>query len=227
MAPHNIWLSCPPLARAGDEVKCFINFGHYFTVQGKADPLRTRAWMVTPGGEKMPLSIADGETELAISFTPTSTGTYTVLAEYDGKIWSIAGDGRHLRGPRADQPGIEIEKSVYYYQCAKAFITVEEDITWPGPSGTELEIIPHPNNGGVLPVTVTYGGKPLADAQVYAFRQGDQPAHIARTDNMGKANLPLAPGSWMLLVSHQDPAKGVAGQYDERGLTAVFTFTQT
>lgn len=228
MAPHNIWLSCPPRARVGDEVKCLIQFGHYFTVQGKADPLRTKAWVVTPGGEKLPLPIADGETELAITFTPASTGIYTVLAEYDGQIWSIAGDGRHLRGPQANHPGIEIEKSVYFYQFAKSFIAVGEDATRPGPFGTELEIVPHPGAGGVLPVTVTYEGKSLADAPVYAFGQGDQTAqHIVYTDSGGKVNLPLAPGNWMLLVSHYDPAKGEAGQYDGRGLTAIFTFTQT
>jgi len=228
MAPHNIWLSCPPLARAGDAVNCLVQFGHYFTVQGKADPLRTKVWVVSPEGEKMPLAIVDGETELTVTFTPASAGVYTVLAEYDGKIWSITRDGRHLRGPRADHPNIEIVKSVYFYQFAKVFIAVGEDATRPGSFETELEIVPHPDAGGVLPVTVTYEGEPLAGVPVYAFRQGEQhPEHIVQTDNKGKVNLPLTSGNWMLVVSHYDPAKGVAGQYDERGLTAVFTCTQT
>jgi len=33
MAPHNIWLSCPPRARRGEVVTCCINFGHYFEIQ--------------------------------------------------------------------------------------------------------------------------------------------------------------------------------------------------
>ncbi|MFZ5634072.1 MAG: hypothetical protein ACOY40_14615 [Bacillota bacterium] len=67
----------------------------------------------------------------------------------------------------------------------------------------------------------------LLPAPVYAFGQGDQTAqHIVYTDSRGKVNLPLASGNWMLLVSRYDPAKGAAGQYDGRGLTAVFPYTQ-
>lgn len=227
MAPHNIWLSCPPRANTGEEVNCFIYFGHNFEVEGKADPSRTRAWLLTPEGRKKHLLLTEQKTKLTATFTPTTPGVYTILAEYDGKIWSIATNGRHLRGPRSAHPEAQIQKSVYYYQSAKTFINVDTGSPWPEPLGTELEIYPQRNADGGLAVTVYYEGKPLAGAGVHAFKQGVDQPRIAKTDSGGMGYFTLTPGDWMILVSHYDPSKGMAGLYDEHGLTAVFNLKQS
>lgn len=225
MAPHNIWIECAHRARVGEELTVRIKFGHDFVLQGKADPLRTKAWLISPVGSRTPLALETGETDLAVAFTPAEPGVYTLLVEYDGKIWSIAHSGRHLRGPRSDHPGIMVEKSVYYYQFAKAFVSVESDVSWPGPMGSELELAPQSPAGGRLMLAVLYKGQPLEGARVQAFRSGDGFSDTATTDAEGVVYFPFKGGSWMILASHTDPQKDVAGQYDERGLVAVFTIT--
>ncbi len=227
MAPHNIWIECPYRARAGEELTARIRFGHNFIVQGKADPLRTGVWLVTPGGRKVPLTVDAGEKELAVAFVPGEWGVYTLLCEYDGKIWSIGRDGRHLRGPRTDHPGIEITSSFYSYQFAKTFISVETDYPWPGPLGLELEIVPQPPAHRQLEVAVLYEGRPLTGISVQAFCAGNPSPYTASTNAQGIARFPFAKGRWMFLTSYADPQKGVPGQYDERCLTAVFTLKAT
>ncbi|QGP93857.1 hypothetical protein MGLY_32800 [Neomoorella glycerini] len=223
MAPHNIWIECPHRARAGEELTARIGFGHNFIVQGKADPLRTGAWLFTPGGKKVPLAVDAGEKELTVAFVPGEGGVYTLLCEYDGKIWSIGRDGRHLRGPHTDHPGIDITRSFYAYQFAKTFINVETDYPWPGPLGLELEIVPQPPARGQLEVAVLYEGRPLKGISVQAFRTGDPSPYTTCTGAQGMARFPFTKGSWMILTNYANPQKGVPGQYNERYLTAIFT----
>lgn len=225
MAPHNIWIECPYRARPGAELTARIRFGHGFVVQGKADPLRTRIWLISPAGDRIPLAVEAGDADLAAVFTPAGIGVHTLLAEYDGKIWSIGRDGRHLRGPRTDHPGATIVKSVYYYQYAKALVAVERDSPWPGPSGAKFEIVPRPPAEGRLEVAVLYEGRPLQGIKVQAFRSGNPFPYAAGPDAEGVASFPFRDGNRMILASHGDPRKGVPGLYDERVLTAVFTFT--
>ncbi|MDI6711499.1 MAG: DUF4198 domain-containing protein [Bacillota bacterium] len=225
MAPHNIWIKCPYRARPGEELTARIRFGHDFVVQGKADPLRTRTWLISPAGNRIPLAVEAGEADLTAVFRPAEIGVHTLLAEYDGKIWSIGSDGRHLRGPRADHPDVTIVKSVYYYQYAKALVVVERDGPWPGPSGAEFEIVPRPPAEERLELAVLYEGRPLGGARVQAFCSGSSFPRTAGTDAEGVVSFPFRDGNWMILASHSDPRKGAPGRYDERVLTAVFTFT--
>ncbi|AEG15562.1 Nickel transport complex protein, NikM subunit, transmembrane [Desulfofundulus kuznetsovii DSM 6115] len=225
MAPHNIWIECPYRARPGEELTARIRFGHDFVVQGKADPSRTKTWLISPAGNRIPLAVEVGEADLTAVFRPPETGVYTLLAEYDGKVWSIGSDGRHLRGPRADHPGVTIVKAVYYYQYAKALVAVERDGPWPGPSGAEFEIVPRPPAEERLEVAVLYEGRPVGEVKVQAFRSGNPLPHSTSTDAEGVVSFPFRDGKWMILASYSDPRKGAPGWYDERVLTAVFTFT--
>lgn len=226
MAPHHVWIQCPTRARLWEVLTARISFGHDFVVQGRADPLRTRVWLIKPTGERIPLAIAPGEGEPTVTFTLDTPGRHTLLVEYDGKIWSIGRDGRHLRGSRADHPGVPVAKVVYYYQYAKAMVTVGDEDAWPGPTGVEFEIVPHPLRDGWIGLAVLYEGRPLEGAEVRAFCSGAEDAQVAITDAKGSVGFPFRGGSWLFITNYEDPTKSVPGEFDARVVTAVLTITE-
>ena len=223
MAPHHIWIECHQRLRPGEPSRAVVRFGHGFVAQGRPDPLRTLAWLVDPSGRKASLAIPTGEGQTTLQFTPIEPGVYTLLCEYDGRIWSIGRDGRHLRGPRGEHPGVDIERSIYSYQFAKSLMAVETDRPWPGPLGVELEIVPGPPGRDELEVAVLYRGEPLAGTPLQAFCPGNGSPYTAVADAGGTARFPIVEGSWMILASHSDRQGTESGQYDERSLTSVLT----
>ena len=223
MAPHHIWIECHQRPRLGEPFTATLGFGHGFVAQGRADPLRTLAWLVDPAGMRAPLAVSTGDGQTTLQFTPRGPGVYTLLCEYDGRIWSIGRDGRHLRGPRSEHLGVDIEKSIYSYQFAKSLIAVETDHPWPAPLGVELEIVPRTPGRKELEVAVLYKGHPLNQAPLQAFRPGDGSPHAALTDARGVARFPVVEGRWTILASHCDRQGAASGQYDERSLTSVLT----
>lgn len=227
MAPHHIWIECLQRPRPGEPSVATLGFGHGFVAQGRPDPLRVLAWLVDPAGAKAPLAVRTDEGQTTLQFTPIEPGVHTLLCEYDGKIWSTGRDGRHLRGPRSEHPGVDVERSIYSYQFAKSLIAVETDRPWPDPLGVELEIVPRPPGREEFEVAVLYKGRPLTEAPVQAFCPGNGSPHAVCTDARGGARFPLVKGSWMILTSHSDRQGAASGQYDERSLTSVLTLELT
>ena len=223
MAPHHIWIDCQQQPRLGETFTATLGFGHGFATQGKADPLRARTWLVDPTGTKIALVPQSEAEQTTLRFTPTKPGLYTLLCEYDGRIWSISRDGRHLRGPRSEHPGVDIERSVYSYQFAKTMIALGRDHPRPDPLGVELEIVPRLPGRKELEVAVLYRGRPLAELPVQAFLYSNSCAQVARTDTEGAARFALSEGRWMILAVHADREGADTGGYDERSFTSALT----
>jgi hypothetical protein len=84
--------------------------------------------------------------------------------------------------------------------------------------GLPLELVPGQNPyalaaGGELPVTLLFGGRPLASAKVTAIPKGHAAEQVsARTDARGKARLPLGRGGlWLVKAVHMLPAPAGSG----------------
>lgn len=108
-----------------------------------------------------------------------------------------------------------------FYRCAKSLL----DATGPSakpkadvPLGFTLELVPGKNPyalsaGDVLPLSLTFGGKPIANVLVVAMRKdAPEKAVQARTDAAGRVSLRLdGAGFWLIKAVHMQAAPRDAG----------------
>ncbi|MDI6907193.1 MAG: DUF4198 domain-containing protein [Thermoanaerobacterales bacterium] len=223
LAPHNLWLKCPTMARPGETFTVNLIYGHHFEPEGDIDQARARVWAFPPGGGSRDLEArADGRS-LRASLTADVPGVWAVLAAYDAGLWAVLADGRHLPGGRKANPGVEAVRDVHYRKFAKALVVCgTEEAALPGPAGTELEIVPLALRDGTLELAVLFFGKPLAGARVSAACRGRRISRLTRTDGAGLAAVNLSPGTWLVIVDHESaPADPARDPYDN--LQAVYS----
>lgn len=108
-----------------------------------------------------------------------------------------------------------------FYRCAKSLLDArglsakaKADV----PLGFTLELVPRKNPyalqaGGVLPLSLTFRGKPIANVLVVAMRKdAPEKAVRARTDAAGRVSLRLdGDGFWLIKAVHMQAAPPGAG----------------
>jgi len=118
------------------------------------------------------------------------------------------------RTGRSAAPGRE-----RFHRCAKALLDVAGAPSAPdAPLGFTLELVPLKSPyalapGAVLPVSLSFRGKPLVNALVVAMSKAEPGKTVsARTDAKGMVKLALArPGLWLLKAVHMEAAPPDAG----------------
>ncbi len=106
-----------------------------------------------------------------------------------------------------------------FYRCAKSLLDVPAGIAKADiPIGQTLELMPQKNPyalrpGDVLPVSLSFRGKPIANVLVVAMRKGTvERAVRARTDANGRVTLRLdGAGFWLVKAVHMEAAPPNAG----------------
>jgi uncharacterized GH25 family protein len=103
-----------------------------------------------------------------------------------------------------------------FYRCAKSLLDVRgADAPLDVPIGQTLELVPlhMPQIDQVLPVALSFRGKPIADVLVVAIRKGAPERVVrARTDAKGRVVLRLTdPGVWLIKAVHMEAAPPNAG----------------
>jgi uncharacterized GH25 family protein len=108
-----------------------------------------------------------------------------------------------------------------FYRCAKALLETPGAATkgvFDAPLGFTLELVPRRNpytmkQGGELPLSLTFRGKPIAGILVVAMnKEHPEQAVRARTDAKGRVALRLAqPGFWLVKAVHMDAAPADSG----------------
>ncbi|MBF0377479.1 MAG: DUF4198 domain-containing protein [Desulfamplus sp.] len=224
---HEIWLehSNHPMIM-GDEFECNIAFGHNMNRDGEAQIDKIKAAVYTPQSKKVDLQVFNKNDDLIINFKPVLKGNYTVTAEYDAGIYTVTEDGWQ-RGPKKNY--VNVKRSGYYYQYAKAVISGYEVEKASPVIGQELEIIPlnvgHYHVEDVIKLKVFYEGTPLADGILTAAVGGKHGKAVELPidkDGMISVSLDI-PGNWMFKVRHSDKSKSAEDEYDEKVITTVFT----
>jgi uncharacterized GH25 family protein len=126
-----------------------------------------------------------------------------------------------------DQDAVE-----YYSKYAKTIIQAgdEPDDTPLIPVGLPIEIVPGINpyrfkRGDHLKVTVLFGGKPLAEAELaWSFPgQGESFAGATKTDQKGNAVVPLTrSGAYVIRLTHMEWVKKKTHQWESYWASLTF-----
>ena len=105
-----------------------------------------------------------------------------------------------------------------FYRCAKSLLDVPGSSETPAPLGFTLELQPRRNpyalrSGDVLPLSLTFRGKPIANVLVVALRKDAPEKSVrVRTDAAGRVSLRLdGAGFWLIKAVHMQPAPPDAG----------------
>lgn len=224
---HEIWLEYGKRhMHVGKTVECKLFFGHNMKVDGVVDAKKVKASVFDPTNEGHDLIVGTGDGCLVIKFDPAIDGFHTVVADYDGGIFTVTDDGWQ-KGPKKNYENVK--SSGYYRQFLKTIIPGHGIKEYELATGQELEIIPLDFRGYCvgdnISMKILYNGKPLKYANInatYKGREGD--AILTKTDTEGKATFYLEKeGNWFFKVRYGDPEKGVKDQYDEKVVTSTFT----
>jgi|HubBroStandDraft_3_1064219.scaffolds.fasta_scaffold02857_3 uncharacterized GH25 family protein len=238
-AAHDLWIEPSGFApAAGGRISVKLRIGQQFEGDPMPrDPERiVRFAAIGPAGEA-PIPGVPG-TDPAGYLLPAAPGLYQLVyrsnqdtVELDaGKFEKyLAEEGLEkvlaLRARRRESaaPAREI-----FSRCAKSILLVGGEGGRaggaPGPGrydqvlGLPLELVPDRDPyalgaGMELPVTLLFGGRPLAGAKVTAIPKGHAAEQVsARTDARGKARLPLGRGGpWLIKSVHMQPAPAASG----------------
>jgi uncharacterized GH25 family protein len=257
-AAHEYWLEPSRYrAAAGDTLAIAAFAGTGFRGERKpyAAP-RTLALMLRgPRALDMRPAAVNGDLTFARFIAPDARGALIVYRsdfspiELPATAFDRYLEDQGLEAPRAARarlgaaagPGRE-----RYARCAKAWIAgtrASDAPRWRTPAGLPLEIVPlaEPGRGARLPVRVLWLGRPLANAQLRAWRQPVTAAFAAiegamrdsagcadqqRTDRRGQATLHVSgSGEWLVSCVHMVPSDDRA-EADWQSLWASLTFAR-
>lgn len=239
---HDFWVEpVTPVAGPGEPLSLRLLIGHGSDrVEYHRNPKHIRSFQVHgPGGARDVPGTAGG---VAGRFTPSRAGLHLVgyasnpsftqmepaafraYLEEEGLMATLA----EVRRAKASKPLVRER----YARCAKALVAVggAHEGTHDRIVGMDLEIVPETNPlelepGDALAVRVLLRGKPHANARVSAYRRAE-PTRLyhARTDDAGRARLPVGdPGAWLIKCVQIERAPRRAAE-DWRSLWATLTF---
>lgn len=213
---HDFWINAVQDS-ADAPVQAQIGYGHEFPAAEAiaADrlhifkPLR----LVTPEGTVE--MTQKGENYAYEGATALKKGSYLVLGDYSPTFWSKNAEGWKQANRTQMTDATYCEEAV---MTGKTILNVDggmETTLIAQPVGQKLEIVPQANPatvkpGGVFPIQVLYGGKPVKTAEVTAsyadFPSKESKAFYGRTDLKGMIDvIPLKAGYWFIQVEHKEP----------------------
>jgi nickel transport protein len=159
------------------------------------------------------------ETQGKVLMIQPSGPAALILVALDSGYWSKTIYGWKNLPKRKASRVVEALRS---YHHSKSIISWGEYVRKPV-AGVKLDIVPQKNpfdftTGGVLPLKVYFGDKPLAGATI----EGDHEI-VAITDKDGMAKVPIRKGRQLLTVEHKEPIKGDPDA-DFMSVTTTLTF---
>lgn len=211
---HMLWFNTNQhKADPGETVWLEIGWGHkYPRHEAINEGWIERVYALDPKGQEVPV---EKIFPAFYRFTPTTKGTYRVIANLKSGFLSITKQG-HKLGSKKDVT--DVVSCFQYIMNAKGLIEVgKKKDSFSRESGVPLEIIPLKDPAGLkvgdtLPVKVMFRGKPLAGAKVQGIYSGfktDEKIHWAmeeETDSEGIVHVKLsAKGQWLLKTGHKTP----------------------
>ncbi len=225
------------VAAPGEQDTVYISYGHVLPVDTPVDADTLDDYSLkTPSGSVVYLK-KEGVSLQANEVHVEEEGTYQAVATRKPLVFSEVvdkqGNHTHVRGPKSGITEGTVESTTRSLQFAKALLVSGSKNNNPlEPLGHVLEIVPADTptawkSGQDLTFQVLFGGKPLANADVFATYIGFKPdkawCYATSTDPKGAAVVrPSQPGTWVLKVKVQKPApKGKQAEYDLESYSAT------
>ena len=226
---HDLWATCGP-CQPGQCLTMDLEYGHDLAKGAAADVSCVEPPVIIGPTGRIDSKLTEGAR--FVSVKPLAKGSYLVSAQRKLRWFTKTPEGT-VDKPKNQVP--EAVKCVRTIKFAKSVVNVGgalEDVS--KPVGTELEVIPLANPGGLkagdkLPVKVLLNGKPLVNFEVTASYKGFNGGHgsaafSAQTDQQGVVKVEVSrAGLWLVkafrLVPYPDQAV-----CDKFGQTAVLTF---
>ena len=211
---HMLWFNTNQhKADPGETVWLEIGWGHkYPRHEAMKEGWIERVYALDPNGQEVAV---EKIFPAFYRFTPTTKGTYRIIANLKSGFLSITEQG-HKLGSKKDVT--DVVSCFQYIMNAKALIEVggKKD-GFSRRSEELLEIIPLKDPaslkvGDTLPVKVIFRGKPLAGAKVQGIYSGfktDEKKHWAveeESDSEGIVRVRLSSkGQWLFKTGHKIP----------------------
>lgn len=209
---------------------------HTFMLSEETEPVdKVKITLLTPSQQKQNLSLKPNEQLLTLdgSFEPQAEGTYILLGHREGMIWTKTTSGWKQQSKKGLTGVLSSGK---YEKLAKAIINVgqvsPQDSFFKHKTGQILEITPLINPyflkaGDLLPVQITYKGKPFslevrATYDRFSLQEGTY-AYLTQSNEQGIAYIKItAPGIWMVRVEKEEQVS--SPDYDKHVIRSVLTF---
>jgi uncharacterized GH25 family protein len=225
--------------KAGDEVKLDVLSTHYF-IKGEEieEPSTLNSVYVLQKGKKIPLLLTANQDRLLYETSWKLENAYPALVagERVGGYYCYTTEG-YMDGTRKEvlASGATITKCLYFSKFSKTYLNPKsDDKSFKKPLGQIFEIVPLTNPFDITvgksgKFQVLYGGKPFANANIFAtydtfdVKTENAYAKKSKTDKNGVVNFDFDnKGLWIIRVNYHKPSK--IADVDEDDINAIIVF---
>ncbi len=221
---HMLWLNASNYApKIGGPVSIEIGFGHQFPHDGVIKEGRLeRIYAVDANGKEHSL---EQSSTAVFKFMPPGEGLYQIIAVMKPGFVTKTTEGRKMASKKECENAVDC---FAFRMVATALIQVgSPGAAFPGSGKTPLEIVALKNpselkTGSVLPLKVTFQGKPVAGAKVQAANSENKAPEAHKTEGKGHGHQYWAQeeetdgngvsaikvtsgGPWLFMVNHEVP----------------------
>ncbi|MDH7578897.1 MAG: DUF4198 domain-containing protein [Bacillota bacterium] len=230
---HEPWLEMAGShGHAGGSVDVYVKWGHNMQTDGLARKEGMAALVITPGGEKEELALADGGPDYyTLHFSTPADGFYHVVAKNTGD-YVLDKEYQYHQGTRREYP--DAAHAIHYVQYAQTFVPVGHDLAGiPRQGGMELEIVPEIwkqwRAGDQIALQVQFRGKPLDTMvmDVACDGPGGYKQWKESAGEDGRIRLQVGEPGRYLVVARREVPEREEGVYDLLSLTATLCFIVT
>ena len=219
--------------KLGEEVHAIMRWGHHMRPDGFFRLDEFRAFVSDESGNRIAISPVKGPGDAQgdfyeLIFTPTTTGTHTIMAIYDNNYVRNEKD-EYFEGDRRTYPDILDAKN--YPQIYVTCISIEkESETIPYIHESRVSFVPdtwEPDTD-VLHLNLIHDRFPLAGSTVVVVHYDGENyfERILNTDAEGRIFFSVdKPGVYMA-VTRTPLAEGIPGIYDSKEIASTFTYVK-
>ncbi len=235
---HELMLKPSKMTSPGGEaLHVEIHSAHRFIVKEEVEDVTRIKAGLFEGGKVVASEMKGNEPNLCIDFnvTPKGEGASIIVAEKDGKPWSVTSEGgKSGTRKELEAQGLTVKSTNKYDKFSKAIVNAsKEDKNFAAVVGHKLEIVPVTNPadakaGDYVQVKVLLHGQP-ASLPVWATWDGFETEHentwayYTESNAEGIAFIKIThPGLW-LIRSVKNGEPGVPGEIDAVNLRSVLT----
>lgn len=250
LAAHDYWFEIEPVApRVGESVAVRLWVGHHMVteVERKLQLAKTPSFRVHSAAGTLDLLAGAKDDALpAARFTPARAGGQLIAMERNASFIELEAKKfeSYLKDEGLDRIVLDREKRdetekpgrERYARCLKYYVAAGPvaagDETYRRAVGHLLEIVPARDPatlrpGDRLPVTVTFAGKPLADAAISLLNRsaGLTGQQRTKTDAAGRAEFVVwERGLWVVRLVHMIRAPAGDAQADWESTWGAYSF---
>lgn len=215
-AAHNAWLDPQPVATG----KYVIKYGHPGDLSGFMPAKIKSVVALDASGKRLPVELTPGD-DSASAFVQ---GASLLALDFDNGYFTRTPEGTKNTPKNATPGGTSTLHSLKF---SKTVLQWDRNVT--NKLGHRLEAVAAspaaPKAGAMLPLTILWEGKPLANATVRKLEDQGQkdaaPKYV--TDAQGRATVPVIAGWQQVEVEHEVPLKEDA-RADRLKAAFVLTF---